>query len=106
MDMVTKWIGTIVSIAQVIECVKQKCQPALEILEDFRLVVNDCIRIGLKQNIASMRRLSLVITLWVHMTWLRTTASRLSAEPRDTAKRNDVRIRSEIYAKYGAIQRN
>jgi putative transposase len=47
---------------RVVKAVRQSYCPgteALELLEDFRLMVNDCIRIGLKENITSMRRLSL-----------------------------------------------
>jgi hypothetical protein len=56
---------------RVIKAVKQNYQPApallalLALLEDFRLMVNDCIRVGLKfeeENHAtpSMRKLSLL----------------------------------------------
>ena len=53
---------------QGVKSVKQRYQPSsevLELLEDFRLMVNDCIRIGLEKEgqgeaISSMRRLSLV----------------------------------------------
>lgn len=47
---------------RVVKAVKQNYQPSeqiMELLEDFRLMVNDCIRIGLARNITSMRSLSL-----------------------------------------------
>jgi putative transposase len=48
---------------RVVKAVKQNYLPTeetLELLEDFRLMVNDCIRIGLKESITSMRQLCLV----------------------------------------------
>jgi hypothetical protein len=45
-----------------IEAVRQNYQPTrriLELLEDFQLKVNDCIRIGIKENITSKKSLSL-----------------------------------------------
>ncbi len=47
---------------QVIKAVKQNYVPSdetLNLLEDFRLMMNDCIRIGIKENITSMKALSL-----------------------------------------------
>ena len=45
-----------------IKTVKQNYLPTEEVLallEDFRLMVNDCVRTGLKENITSMQRLCL-----------------------------------------------
>ena len=47
---------------RVVKSVRQYYSPTKEthgLLEDFRLMVNDCVRIGLKENITSMRRLCL-----------------------------------------------
>ncbi len=47
---------------RVVKAVKQNYCPTgetLALLEDFRLMVNDCIRIGLRENITSMRRVCL-----------------------------------------------
>jgi putative transposase len=47
---------------RVVKAVWQYYSPSediLGLLEDFRLMINDCIRIGLKENITSMRRLCL-----------------------------------------------
>jgi len=46
----------------VVRSVKQSYHASpeiLELLEDFRIMVNDCIRIGLSENITSMKKLSL-----------------------------------------------
>ncbi len=45
-----------------VKSVKQDYQPSdrvSNLLEDFRCMVNDCIRIGLNENITSMKLLSL-----------------------------------------------
>ncbi len=45
-----------------VKAVKQNYAPSeevLELLEDFRLMVNDCVRIGLKENVSSLKSLSL-----------------------------------------------
>ena len=47
---------------QVVKVVKQRYSPSeetLNLLEDFRLMMNDCIRIGIRENITSMKALSL-----------------------------------------------
>ncbi len=49
-------------IIEAIKSVKQKYRPTSEILallNDFRLMTNDCIRIGLKENVTSTKSLSL-----------------------------------------------
>src|SRR6058998_2360837 len=46
---------------QAVKALKQNYRPTEEILsllEDFRCMVNDCIRIGLKENLTSMKSLS------------------------------------------------
>jgi len=46
----------------VVKCVVQDYTPSdevLVILEDFRMMVNDCIRIGVRENLTSMKSLSL-----------------------------------------------
>ncbi len=50
------------SIIEAIKSVKQNYRPTDEILallNDFRLMLNDCIRIGLKENVTSTKSLSL-----------------------------------------------
>jgi len=45
-----------------VKSVKQNYTPSeqlLDLLNDFRLMVNDCIRIGLKENVTSLKSLSL-----------------------------------------------
>ncbi len=47
---------------QVVKAVKQRYSPSeqtLNLLEDFRLMMNDCIRIGVRENATSMNALSL-----------------------------------------------
>jgi putative transposase len=47
---------------RVVKVVNQNYSPSdetLELLEDFRLMVNDCIRIGLNESVTSMRKLCL-----------------------------------------------
>jgi putative transposase len=47
---------------QAVKAVRQNYRPTEEILsllEDFRCMVNDCVRIGLKENLTSMKSLSL-----------------------------------------------
>ncbi|TLY15046.1 MAG: hypothetical protein E6K86_07035 [Thaumarchaeota archaeon] len=47
---------------QAVKAVKQNYRPTEEILsllEDFRCMVNDCVRIGLKENLTSMKSLSM-----------------------------------------------
>lgn len=47
---------------RVVKTIKQSYQPSdetLALLNDFRCMVNDCIRIGIKENITSMKQLSL-----------------------------------------------
>lgn len=49
-------------IVEAVKSVKQKYQPTeevTELLEDFRCMVNDCIRIGIKEKVTSMKSLSL-----------------------------------------------
>jgi putative transposase len=49
--------GTITAI----KSVKQSLQPTpelLQLMETFRRMVNDCIRIGLQNGVSSMKRLS------------------------------------------------
>ena len=44
-----------------VKSVKQNYTPSeqlLDLLNDFRLMVNDCIRIGLKENVTSLKSLS------------------------------------------------
>jgi len=43
-----------------VKCVKQSCsvEPLLSLMETFRQMVNDCIRIGLQHNVSTMKRLS------------------------------------------------
>ncbi|MBI2937789.1 MAG: hypothetical protein HYY22_06235, partial [Thaumarchaeota archaeon] len=50
------------SNVQVFKAVKQRYVPSeqtLNLLNDFRLMMNDCIRIGLRENVTSMKSLSL-----------------------------------------------
>src|SRR2546426_11255938 len=45
---------------RVVKTVRQSYRPTEEILsllEDFRCMVNDCVRIGLKENVTSMKSL-------------------------------------------------
>ena len=47
---------------QVVKAVRQNYRPTEEILsllEDFRCMVNDCVRIGLRENVTSMKSLSM-----------------------------------------------
>jgi putative transposase len=47
---------------RVVKAVKQCYEPTSEILgllEEFRLMLNDCVRVGIKENITSMKTLSL-----------------------------------------------
>src|SRR3989442_13272379 len=47
---------------QAVKAVRQNYRPTEEILsllEDFRCMVNDCVRIGLKENLTSMKSLSM-----------------------------------------------
>src|SRR5439155_4795592 len=49
---------------QAVRALKQNYQPTEEILsllEDFRCMVNDCVRIGLRENLTSMKSLSLSV---------------------------------------------
>lgn len=53
--------ATVASMVTV-KSVKQNYNPSekmLDLLNDFRLMVNDCIRIGLKENVTSLKSLSL-----------------------------------------------
>ena len=45
-----------------VKAVRQNYRPTdelLSLLEDFRCMVNDCVRIGLKENVTSMKSLSM-----------------------------------------------
>src|SRR5213594_2493330 len=47
---------------RVVKAVRQNYRPTEEILsllEDFRCMVNDCVRIGLRENLTSMKSLSM-----------------------------------------------
>jgi len=88
---------------RVVKVVKQNYLPTeetLELLEDFRLMVNDCIRIGLKKNITSMRKLCLAsyraLAEYQTATYYRLTAtSRAAGILRNYRKSLDKNLRTK-----------
>ena len=55
---------------QAVKALKQNYQPTEEILsllQDFRCMVNDCVRIGLGENLISMKSLSMKAYHQLHL---------------------------------------